>query len=86
MIRLSVPGLDGGGRRGSIPFGHGGTAVRGPATALRLCRLRYVGWASQWQFAMYRASHDDYDESVFFTLRKGWPLPSIGGKQDAGHL
>jgi hypothetical protein len=41
------------------PFGHGGTAVRGPATALRLCRLRYVGSASQWQFAMYCASHDD---------------------------
>jgi len=28
-----------------------------------LCRLRYVGSAHDWQFAMYRASHDDYDES-----------------------
>ena len=37
------------------------------ATTLKLCRLRYVGSASQWQFAIYRASHDDYDESVFFT-------------------
>jgi hypothetical protein len=35
------------------------------ATALKLCRLRYVGSAHQWQFAIYRASHDDYDESVF---------------------
>jgi len=34
-------------------------------TTLKLCRLRYVGSASQWQFAIYRASHDDYDESVF---------------------
>ena len=31
------------------------------------CRLRYVGSASQWQFAINRASHDDYDESVFPT-------------------
>src|ERR1700756_1948655 len=37
------------------------------ATTFKLCRLRYVGSASQWQFAIYRASHDDYDESVFFT-------------------
>ena len=47
------------------------------ATALKLCRLRYVGSAHQWQFAIYRASHDDYDESVFPT---GLP---IGTCQDA---
>ena len=47
------------------------------ATTLKLCRLRYVGSASQWQFAIYRASHDDYDESVFFT---GLP---VGSCQDA---
>ena len=35
------------------------------------------GSASQWQFAIYRASHDDYDESVFFT---GLP---VGTCQDA---
>jgi hypothetical protein len=35
------------------------------ATTLKLCRLRYVGSAHQWQFAIYRASHDDYDESVY---------------------
>jgi hypothetical protein len=28
---------------------------------------RYVGSAHQWQFAIYRASHDDYHESVFPT-------------------
>src|SRR6266478_7140485 len=47
------------------------------ATTLKLCRLRYAGSASQWQFAIYRASHDDYDESVFFT---GLP---VGTCQDA---
>jgi len=47
------------------------------ATTLKLCRLRYVGSASQWQSAIYRASHDDYDESVFFT---GLP---VGTCQDA---
>jgi prepilin-type processing-associated H-X9-DG protein len=29
-----------------------------------LCRLRYGGSASSWGFAIYRASHDDYDDSV----------------------
>jgi hypothetical protein len=47
------------------------------AATLKLCRLRYVGSASQWQFAIYRASHDDYDKSVFFT---GLP---VGTCQDA---
>jgi hypothetical protein len=47
------------------------------ATTLKLCRLRYVGSASQWQFAIYRASHDDYDDSVFTT---GLP---VGTCQDA---
>ena len=36
-------------------------------TTLKLCRLRYGGSAHQWGFAIYRASHDDYDESVFPT-------------------
>ena len=47
------------------------------ATTLKLCRLRYAGSAHDWQFAIYRASHDDYDESVFFT---GLP---VGTCQDA---
>jgi len=46
-------------------------------STLKLCRLRYVGSAHDWQFAIYRASHDDYDESVFFT---GLP---VGTCQDA---
>ena len=44
---------------------------------LKVCRLRYGGSASMWGFAIYRASHDDYDESVFFT---GLP---VGSCQDA---
>ena len=32
-----------------------------------LCRLRYGGSASRWGFAVYRASHDDYQESIFPT-------------------
>ena len=47
------------------------------ATTIKLCRLRYAGSASQWQFAIYRASHHDYDESVFIT---GLP---VGTCQDA---
>ena len=30
---------------------------------LPLCRLRYGGSASSWGFAIYRASHDDYEPS-----------------------
>ena len=44
---------------------------------LKLCRLRYVGSAHNWRFAIYRASHDDYDESLFPT---GLP---IGTCEDA---
>jgi hypothetical protein len=31
---------------------------------LQLCRLRYAGSASTWGFAIYRASHDDYEPSI----------------------
>lgn len=34
---------------------------------LKLCRLRYAGYANMWGFAMYRASHDDYQDSVLPT-------------------
>ena len=30
---------------------------------LPLCRLRYGGSASRWGFAIYRASHDDYQDN-----------------------
>jgi hypothetical protein len=46
-------------------------------TILKLCRLRYLGSAHQWRFAIYRASHHDYDESIFPT---GLP---IGTCEDA---
>ena len=36
-----------------------------------LCRLRYVGLAGEWGFAVYRASHDDYEESFLPTGRMG---------------
>ena len=29
-----------------------------------LCRLRYGGSASSWGFAIYRASHDDYQDNI----------------------
>jgi len=34
---------------------------------LKLCRLRYSGYASMWGFAIYRASHDDYEDSYLPT-------------------
>ena len=34
---------------------------------LKLCRLRYAGSASQWGFAIYRASHNDYQDSYLPT-------------------
>ena len=52
-------------------------AILTDGTTLTLCRLRYIGSAHQWPFAIYRASHDDYDESIFPT---GLP---IGTCQDA---
>ena len=33
-------------------------------SVLKLCRLRYGGSAHLWGFALYRASHDDYEDSV----------------------
>jgi hypothetical protein len=35
------------------------------AGTVQLCGLRYVGSAHDWQVAIYRASHDDYAESIF---------------------
>jgi hypothetical protein len=35
------------------------------AGTLPLCRLRYVGSAHDWRVAIYRASQDDYQESIF---------------------
>lgn len=46
---------------GVLPDGH----------AMKLCRLRYGGSASRWGFAIYRASHDDYEDSY---LPSGYPV------------
>ena len=40
--------------------------------ALPLCRLRYASSASMWGFAIYRASHEDYEDSYL-------PTGSMGG-------
>jgi hypothetical protein len=39
-------------------------------TTLPLFRLRYNGSASTWGFAIYRASHEDYEPSI---LPSGYP-------------
>lgn len=39
-------------------------AVDADGEVLRLCRLRYAGYANRWGFAIYRASHDDYQDSL----------------------
>jgi hypothetical protein len=36
-------------------------------TTIKLARLRYIGSAHDWRFAIYRASHDDYAESLYPT-------------------
>ena len=41
--------------------------VLGDGQVLQLCRLRYVGYANQWGFAIYRASHEDYQDSFLPT-------------------
>jgi len=38
---------------------------------VKLCRLRYGGSAHRWGFAIYRASHDDYEDSY---LPSGYPV------------
>jgi len=50
--------------RGNFSYING---VLHDGTTLRLARLRYGGSAHQWGFAIYRASHDDYEESFFPT-------------------
>jgi hypothetical protein len=52
-------------------------AILADGTTTKLCRLRYAGSAHQWGFAIYRASHDDYADSIFPT---GMP---VGTCEDA---
>jgi choline dehydrogenase-like flavoprotein len=42
-------------------------AVTNDGAVMKLCRLRYGGSAHQWGFAIYRASHNDYQDSYFPT-------------------
>ena len=49
---------------------HGSSDRRRLHTTLPLRRLRYAGSATSRGFAIYRASHDDYDKSV---LPSGYP-------------
>jgi len=39
------------------------TGITTAGQSLPLCRLRYIGYASEWGFAPYRASHDDYADA-----------------------
>lgn len=52
-------------------------AVLTDGDLLPLCRLRYGDSATRWGFAIYRASHDDYEDSY---LPTGLP---IGTAEDA---
>jgi hypothetical protein len=45
--------------------------TQGPRSAAAWCRLRYGGYANQWGFAIYRASHDDYQDSFLPTGMMG---------------
>jgi hypothetical protein len=45
---------------------------------LPLCRLRYNGSASIWGFAIYRASHEDYEDSYLPSgLTAGTPQDAL---------
>ena len=46
-------------------------AVLTNGATLKLGRLRYSGSAHDWGFAIYRASHDDYEDSY---LPSGYPV------------
>jgi hypothetical protein len=43
------------------------TGVLPNSEKLKLCRLKYGRSASRWGFAIYRASHDDYEPSYLPT-------------------
>ena len=58
LARISVQ------HRGSFSYVDG---VLTDGTTLRLCRLRYTGSAHSWGFAIHRASHQDYEDSILPT-------------------
>jgi hypothetical protein len=48
-------------------------AVLADGDTAKLCRLRYSGYASVWGFAIWRASHDDYQDSWLATGHPAGP-------------
>ncbi len=58
------------GRAGPAGFAYV-DALLADGQVLRLCRLRYAGSAHNWGFAIYRASHDDYENSYLPTGHAG---------------
>jgi len=48
------------------PFAYVDAVLTDGETA-KLCRLRYCGYAATWGFAVWRASHDDYEDSWLCT-------------------
>jgi hypothetical protein len=47
-------------------------------TTLKLCRLRWGGALHTWGFAIYRASHDDYEDSYLPNgMRAGSPEQAL---------
>jgi hypothetical protein len=48
--------------RANFAYLHGATATED--YPLPLCRLRYLGSADQWGFAIYLASKDGYEDSI----------------------
>jgi hypothetical protein len=45
---------------------------------IQLCRLRYASSASLWGFAIWRASHDDYEDSYLPNgMRAGSPEDAL---------
>lgn len=74
--RKHWPGLAGVGVRFRGQFAYVSGQLPGGETLL-LCRLRYVGSASSWGFAIYRASHEDYEDNF---LPTGLPY---GSPEDA---
>lgn len=58
-------------------FTYVATATATDTASLPLCRLRHIGSAHDWRVAIYLASHDDHQESIF---PNGLPL---GTRQDA---
>ena len=65
-VRTTWPGLAGVELRCRANFVYVDVRITG-ATVIKRWRLRYGGSAHLWGFSMYRASHDDYEDSYLPT-------------------